>query len=70
MVKDAGADVTHIDMRDFEMLLYDGDDEAQNGIPANAIKLKKILSNTTAYLSHPLSTIARCRRWQTIPSVG
>ena len=42
MVKDAGADVTHIDMRDFEMLLYDGDDEAQNGIPANAIKLKKL----------------------------
>ena len=42
MVKDAGADVTYIDMRDFEMPLYDGDDEAQNGIPANAIKLKKL----------------------------
>ena len=42
MVKDAGADVTHIDMRDFEMPLYDGDDEAQNAIPANAIKLKNI----------------------------
>ena len=45
MAKDAGADVTHIDLRDFEMPLYDGDDEAQNGIPANAIKLKKLFAD-------------------------
>ena len=42
MAQDAGAQVTHIDLKDFEMPLYDGDVEAQNGIPENAKKLKKL----------------------------
>jgi len=41
MAQDAGAQVTHIDLKDFEMPLYDGDVEAQNGIPENAKKLKQ-----------------------------
>lgn len=38
----AGAEVTYIDLKDFEMPLYDGDFEAVNGIPQNAKKLKEI----------------------------
>jgi len=40
--QDAGADVTHIDLRDFEMPIYDGDCEDEKGVPENAIKLKKL----------------------------
>ena len=42
MAQDAGAQVTHIDLKDFEMPLYDGDVEAQHGIPENAKKLKQL----------------------------
>ena len=42
MAQDAGAQITHIDLKDFEMPLYDGDVEAQNGIPENAKKLKQL----------------------------
>lgn len=42
MAQEAGAQVTHIDLKDFEMPLYDGDVEAQNGIPENAKKLKQL----------------------------
>ncbi len=38
----AGAEVTYIDLKNFEMPLYDGDIEAVSGIPQNAKKLKKI----------------------------
>ncbi len=38
----AGAEVTHIDLRDFEMPLYDGDIESEHGIPENAKKLKQV----------------------------
>ena len=42
MAQKAGAQVTYIDLKDFEMPLYDGDLEAQNGIPENAKKLKQL----------------------------
>ncbi|WP_069471955.1 NADPH-dependent FMN reductase [Candidatus Marithrix sp. Canyon 246] len=42
MAQKAGAQVTYIDLKDFEMPLYDGDLEAQNGIPENAKKLKQV----------------------------
>ena len=42
MAQDAGAQVTHIDLKDFEMPLYDGDVEEENGIPENAKKLKQL----------------------------
>ena len=38
----AGAEVTLIDLRDYPMPLYDGDDEAQ-GLPAPAVALKELL---------------------------
>ncbi|GJM06061.1 MAG: oxidoreductase [marine bacterium B5-7] len=42
MARVAGAQATHIDLKDFEMPLYDGDVEAQDGIPENAKKLKQL----------------------------
>ncbi|ETX06468.1 NADPH-dependent FMN reductase [Candidatus Entotheonella palauensis] len=37
----AGADVEVLDLRDFPLPLYDGDSEAQEGVPANAEILRK-----------------------------
>lgn len=41
----AGLDVTWIDLRDYPMPLYDGDLEAEQGIPANARKLRELIDN-------------------------
>ncbi len=42
LATEMGADVTLIDLKDFEMPLYDGDLEAEQSLPENAKKLKKI----------------------------
>jgi len=42
MAEDAGADVTLIDLKDYEMPLYNGDLEKEQGLPENAKKLKQI----------------------------
>lgn len=39
----AGADVTLIDLHDFDMPLYDGDQEADSGIPQKALELRRLL---------------------------
>ncbi len=39
----AGAEVTSVDLRDLPMPLYDGDLEANEGIPANAQKFKALM---------------------------
>jgi chromate reductase, NAD(P)H dehydrogenase (quinone) len=41
--REAGADVTLIDLRDLPMPLYDGDLEAKEGIPPNAMKFKELM---------------------------
>ena len=41
--REAGGDVTLIDLRDLQMPLYDGDLEAREGIPQNAMKLKELM---------------------------
>lgn len=40
--KAAGTDVTLIDLKDFEMPLYDGDREGDTGLPENAKRLKQL----------------------------
>ena len=40
--REAGAEVTFIDLRDYPMPMYDGDLESKDGLPENAKKLKKI----------------------------
>jgi NAD(P)H-dependent FMN reductase len=52
--KDAGSDITVIDLRDFAMPLYDGDLEQQDGLPQNARKLKDLmLSHQGILISSP-----------------
>ena len=43
---DAGADVTLIDLKDYPMPLYDGDDESASGLPPKAVELKKLVKDT------------------------
>jgi chromate reductase len=40
--RNAGAEVTLIDLRDFPLPLYDGDLEERDGLPAHAKKLKQL----------------------------
>jgi chromate reductase, NAD(P)H dehydrogenase (quinone) len=40
--RNAGAEVTLIDLRDYALPLYDGDLEEREGLPANAKKLKQL----------------------------
>ena len=40
--RQAGAEVTHINLRDYTLPLYDGDIEQRDGLPANARTLKDL----------------------------
>jgi chromate reductase len=42
IAQEKGATVTVVDLKDYQMPLYDGDLEAAEGVPENAIKLKKL----------------------------
>jgi len=42
LAEEKGAEVTIIDLRDFEMPLYDGDLEDEKGLPENARRLKQL----------------------------
>ena len=46
----AGAEVTLIDLKDFSMPLYDGDLEAEQGIPENGKKLKALMMAHDGFL--------------------
>ena len=41
--RDAGGAVTHLDLRDYRLPVFDQDEEAANGKPENARALKKLL---------------------------
>jgi NAD(P)H-dependent FMN reductase len=43
--KEIGADAKSLDLKDFEMPIYDGDLEAEKGLPENAKKLKAEFAN-------------------------
>jgi chromate reductase len=40
----AGADVTLVDLKDFPMPIYDGDEEAISGVPAKALELRALIA--------------------------
>ena len=42
-LSDNGAEVTSISLRDFPMPLYDGDLEVAEGVPENAVALKRLM---------------------------
>ncbi|MFW7344885.1 MAG: NADPH-dependent FMN reductase [Pigmentiphaga sp.] len=46
----AGAEVTQIDLRDYPMPIYDGDDEMQSGVPDNALVLRGLIAEHDALL--------------------
>lgn len=48
--KNAGADVTYIDLKDYPMPLYDQDIEDQSGLPENAKKIKKLMLEHDGFL--------------------
>jgi NAD(P)H-dependent FMN reductase len=48
--RDAGADVTLIDLKDYPLPLYDGDLEEKEGLPQNAHKLKDLFHSHDALL--------------------
>ena len=48
--REAGAEVTLIDLRDFPMPLYDGDLEDSSGLPENAKKLKALMREHDGFL--------------------
>lgn len=50
MLKEAGAEVTHIDLADYPTPIYDGDIEANEGLPENAKKLKAMFNEADGFL--------------------
>ncbi len=48
--REAGAEVTLIDLRDFPMPLYDGDLEAASGLPEHVTRLKAIMREHHGFL--------------------
>lgn len=49
-VHKAGATATFLDLSDLPLPLYDGDLEAEKGIPENALKLKELLKEHQGFL--------------------
>jgi len=48
--KKAGADVTYVDLKDLPLAVYDGDVEAEQGLPENARKLKELFFASQGFL--------------------
>lgn len=46
----AGSEVTLLDLADYPLPLYDGDLEARDGLPANALRLKALFKAHDAFL--------------------
>lgn len=42
VINDSGGEATFIDLKDYPLPIYDGDIESAEGLPENAIKLKKL----------------------------
>ncbi|MEH6712862.1 MAG: NAD(P)H-dependent oxidoreductase [Paraglaciecola polaris] len=49
-----GADATFVDLKDYPMPLYDGDDESATGLPENAVKLKELfIAHSGLFIASP-----------------
>ena len=48
--REAGGDVTLLDLADYRMPIYDGDLEADEGLPENALKMREIFDSHHALL--------------------
>lgn len=48
--REAGAEVTFIDIKDYPLPIYDGDLEEEQGIPENVQKLKQLFRNHDGFL--------------------
>lgn len=48
--REAGAEVTLLNLRDYPLDIYDGDLEAEHGLPENVLKLKAIFDAHAGYL--------------------
>jgi NAD(P)H-dependent FMN reductase len=48
--RETGIEVTHVDLRDFPMPLYDGDLEEREGIPAPAKDFKRLMIDHAGFL--------------------
>jgi len=49
VAQDTGAEATFVDLKDYDMPIYDGDAEAENGLPENAIKLKQLFAEADGF---------------------
>jgi len=77
LADEAGAEATYIDLKDFEMPIYDGDIEAAHGLPENAKKLKKIMKEhqglliaSPEYNSSISAALKNVIDWTSRPSDG
>ena len=61
--RDAGAEVTFVDLDDYPMPIYHGDLESAEGMPANARKLREL------FLAHDALLIASPENNHSIPSL-
>lgn len=75
--RQAGGDVTLIDLRDYPMPLYDGDLEAKNGLPAHAQRLQQLfidhaglLFASPEYNSAISGTFKNALDWVSRPAPG
>jgi chromate reductase, NAD(P)H dehydrogenase (quinone) len=50
LARAAGAEVDHAELREFDVPLYDGDDEAAHGVPAGALELGRRLARADAFI--------------------
>ncbi len=48
--QDAGADVTYIDLKDYPLPVYDQEIEDSQGLPENALKIKKLMLEHDGFL--------------------
>ncbi|HEY9879953.1 MAG TPA: NAD(P)H-dependent oxidoreductase [Leptolyngbyaceae cyanobacterium] len=48
--KNAGAEITYIDLKDYPLPIYDQDLEDESGIPENATKLKELMKTHHGFL--------------------